>query len=370
MSSRGNDKQPIKSAAQYEPLNSRQREIYSSILAEFAEYLREKGKNPKKKKGYSDVNERISRFHRVVKWAWNNEGPTTEFTADHADAAIEALADDSLCQLKGEPYSEGSKRKISNVLENWFEFRNVEWSPEINFTDSRAKNNADPYLKDELRQLWETSLKYKEIPKYNNLSPEDRDRWKAHIAQELGKPKEDVRPTDWDAINNDWKVPSLIRTAREAGWRPDIVGRMAVEWYDPDAQTIYIPEGKAPKNDSSWDQELSAEGALALDNWLEQRANQELYDGRKEIWLTREGNPYTSGTLNDLLDNLMDEAEINQRGRKLVWYSFRHSIGTYVYHEYHDLRAVAEVLRQNSTASADRYVHPLPELKQEVADLM
>ena len=145
---------------------------------------------------------------------------------------------------------------------------------------------------------------------------------------------------------------------------------MKIEWYDPADQTIYIPAGEAPKNDSSWEQELSAEAADAFENWLDQRSNMELYDGRDEVWLTRKGNPYSSGTLNDLLNNLMEQAGINQRGRKLVWYSFRHSVGTYVHHEYKDLRVVAETLRQNSRAAAERYVHPLPELKQEVAELM
>lgn len=355
---------------QFEPLNARQREMYNAMLARFAEYLEEEGKEPKKRIGYSNVSARISRFHRVMKWVWNNEALTTEFTVELADAANEALAEDAFRRLDGERYSEGSKRKINDVLTNWFEFRGIDWEPEVTFTDERAKDNADPFRKAELRQLWQASLTYKRVPSYNNLSPEERDRWKAHIAQELGKPKDEVRPEDWNELNNDWKIPSLIRTAREAGWRPDLVGRLQVEWYDSDTQTIHIPSGEAPKNDSSWDQELSEEAALSLDNWLKQRANHELYDGREEIWLTRKGNPYSSGTLNDLLRNLMKEAGINQRGRKLVWYSFRHSIGTYVYHEYQDLRVVAEALRQNSTAAADRYVHPLPELKQEVADLM
>lgn len=369
MSTQGDGGAPLSDDQLY-ALNSRQKEIYSAKLSRFAKYLDEKGKNPKKGEGYANVEVRISRFHRPFRWIWENEEVTTEFTTEHADILVNALNEDKLRQLDGDVYAEASKRKIVDVLKNWFEYKGIEWEPEIKFTDNRAKDNADPYSQSELRDLWQASLKYKSIPNYNNLSPEERDRWKGHIAQDIGKPKEDVRPADWDQINNDWKVPSLIRTAREAGWRPDLIGRMEVGWYDPETQTIYIPEGEAPKNDSAWDQELSVEGALALENWLEQRSNQEIYDGREEIWLNRKGNPYNSGSLNDLLDNLMEEAEINQRGRKLVWYSFRHSIGTYVYHEYNDLRIVAETLRQNSIGAADRYVHPLPELKQEVAELM
>lgn len=71
-----------------------------------------------------------------------------------------------------------------------------------------------------------------------------------------------------------------------------------------------------------------------------------------------------------MIGNLMQEAGIDSRGRKLVWYSFRHSIGTYIYDEYHDLRVVAEALRQNTREAADSYVHLLPELKREAADVM
>ncbi|QSG02770.1 site-specific integrase [Natranaeroarchaeum sulfidigenes] len=370
MSSRGRSEDQILVDEQFKPLNSRQQDIYSAVLSRFKQYLETEGKNPKKGLGYSKVNERISRFHRVMKWVWNNETITTEFTTEDADIVNEALAEDSFRRMDGGRYAEGSKRKINDVIVNWFEFQGIDWDPETRFHDEPATENADPFRKSELQQLWQTSLTYKSVPSYNNLSPEDRDRWKAHIAQELGKPKVEVTPSDWDTLNKDWKVPSLVRTTRGAGWRPDLIGRMSVEWYDPEAQRIYIPEGEAPKNDDSWEQELSQEGAHALDNWLDQRANQEMYDGRDEIWLTREGNPYTSASLNDLLDNLVDEAGIDEGNRKIVWYSFRHSIGTYVYDKYKDRRVVAETLRQNSTAAADRYIHPLPELKQEVADLM
>jgi site-specific recombinase XerD len=145
---------------------------------------------------------------------------------------------------------------------------------------------------------------------------------------------------------------------------------MKVQWYEPSEKTIYIPEGEAPKNDTYWRADLTDEGALALDKWLEQRELMELYDGRDVIWLTRKGNPYSSGTLNDLLRNLMDEAGIKSQGRNLVWYSFRHSIGTYVFAETKSLKVVADQLRQKSRASAEKYVHPLPEVKREAANIM
>jgi integrase len=374
MSSDVGDQTQVVSSEQLSPLNSRQSEVYSALLARFATYLANEGKNPKKKKGYSDgaVEERIYRFHRAVKWLWGQHGVKTELTPDDANKINCALGEDRLCRKDGNPYVGGSKRKFNDVLRNWFEFQDTDWTPEYEFSDNEAKkeNKPDPYTKSELKQLWETSLTYKSIPSYNNLTPTERDKWKAHIAQELQKPKEQVVPDDWDRINNDWHVPSLIRTTRSHGWRPDLVGRLKVDWYDPDDKAIYIPKGKATKNDTYWRADLTDEGALALDNWLEQRELMELYDGRDEIWLNRKGNPYSSGSLNTLLRNLMDEAGIKKRGRKLVWYSFRHSIGTYVFAETKSLKMVAEQLRQKSRASADQYVHPPPEVKREAANIM
>lgn len=353
-------------------LNERQTSIYLSVRERFETYLREQGKVPRKSIGYAEdsIGPRVSRIQRVFDWLWESEEVTTELSTDHADRFLEALDTDSYRAADGERYSEASKRKFRDTLENWFEFHDVEWEPTIRFTDDDAIGDADPFSRAELRKLWQAALQYKSIPSYNNLSPTERDRWRAYIAQELGKPKEEVSPADWEAINQDWKIPSLIRTTRAAGWRPAMVARLRVDWYDDSTQTIHIPQGQAVKNDAAWAQALDDESAFALENWLEQRENLDKYDGRNEIWLNRQENSYQSGSLNTLLRNLMGEADIEPYGRKLVWYSFRHSIGTYVYDEYKDLKIVAETLRQKSRASADRYVHPTPELKREAAGVM
>ncbi|WP_340099090.1 tyrosine-type recombinase/integrase [Salinibaculum salinum] len=354
-------------------LNARQQDIYTEKLSRFAQYLSTKGKAPIKDIGYAEkvVKVRISRFHRMVKWSWDNNGTvTTEFSPEDGDAVNAALQTDSFRKMDGGRFAEGSKRKLNDVLRNWFEFKNIDWDPKYTFSDDNPENQPDPFLKKELKRIWEASLDYKTVPSYNNLTPDERDRTKAHIAQELGKPKDEVRPDDWDRLNKCWKIPSLIRTTRGHGWRPDLIKRMKVDWYDPETQTIYIPEGEAPKNDASWNATLSDEAASTLEKWLKQRDLRDKYDGRDEIWLNREGNPYESGTLNDLLDNLINEAGISSRGRNLVWYSFRHSIGTYVFKEYQELEMVAEQLRQKSRTSATNYIHPIPELKKEAAEIM
>lgn len=373
MSSRRDDYQPG-SEDGLDCLNHRQKQVYSSKLARFTEYLSTVGQDPIKEEGYAEgtVQERISRFQRAVSWLWSETGVTTSITPADADEINEALYADRFRKRNGDPYSNTSKRKINDVLKNWFEFTSEEWTPTYTFTDNRAKQEEkpDPFTKSELVALWESSLSYKSIPSYSNLSPTERDRWRAHIAQELGKPKEEVTPDDWDRINRSWKIPSLIRINRGHGLRPDLIARVKLSWYDPDKQKITVPAGEAPKNDAEWTIELIEEEALALENWLAQRELIDEYQGREEIWLNREGNPYRSGPLNDILDALIEDAGIDPRGRKLVWYSFRHSIGTYVYAETKDLELVAEQLRQTSTAAAAEYVHVLPERKREAAKLL
>lgn len=375
MSSRENSSEDnILSDDELAPLNPRQTVVFSDKLSRFEQYLRKRGKEPKRDTGYSSgaVSERMSRFRRSVRWLWNNDGVKIEIGSEELDRINLALEEDQYQKRDGTPYSDGSKRKINDTLRNWSKFTGGDWQPEYEFSDTGAskENKPDPFSKEELKQLTEASLTYKSIPNYNNLSPSERDRWKAHIAQEFGKPKDEVSPDDWERINHSWEIPSLIRTARSHGWRPALVGRLKVDWYDADSKKIHIPAGEAPKNDDPWTAELCDEEAFFLDKWLEQRELIERYDGHDKIWLNRKGNPYDSGPLNDLLDNLLDEAGIKSRGRKIVWYSFRHSVGTYVFHEYMDLEYVAEQLRQSTLEAASEYVHPLPERKREAAEIL
>jgi len=145
---------------------------------------------------------------------------------------------------------------------------------------------------------------------------------------------------------------------------------MKVDWYNPDAMTITIPAEQAVKSDIKWIQKMNPKATDPLDRWIEQRENIEKYDDSDHMWLNRKGNPYNSKTLNDLLDNLMENAGINAGGRKLCWYSFRHTLGTHVYHEYKDLKIVAETLRQKSPKSALSYIHVLDDDLRDASDII
>jgi integrase len=355
------------------PYNERQRAIFRQKLEQFEEYLQTEAKNPRKEIGYAEtsVPPRIDRVLTIVEWVWSNSGFTTELTTDQADTAMEALEVDQITRKDGDPLSGGSKRKIADALVNWFAFHGIDWESPISFKERNgSSDNSDPFTRFEARKLWETALEYKSIPSYNNLSPEDRDRWRKHLAQELGKPAEEVLPEDWDRVNRDWKIPSIVRTSRGSAWRPAAIGRMEVDWYYPELEKIIVPAEHAVKNNKEWEQVLSDEEIMAIDKWLEQRSNREKYDNESKMWLTRESTPYCSDSLNKLLSNLLEAAGINTRGRKLTWYSWRHYVGTYTYDEYKDLKVVAERLRQQSESAASVYVHPTDELKKEVSELL
>jgi len=353
-------------------LNLRQRDVFKFRLENFEDYLKTVGKNPRKKIGYAEtsISTRSSRVCKVIRWIWRNDGITINITPEQADQAIEALDTDDFRRLDGERYSEGSKRKLSNSLENWFQFRGVEWEPKITFKDEPSSDNSDSFTRNEVSQLWEASLTYKNIPSYNNLSPDERDRWRAYLAQELGIPKDVIKPDHWTKVNTSWLVPSIIGTTKSAGWRPALIQRMKVDWYNPDRGTISIPAEMAVKSNRDWEQTLGDDAIESLEFWLPQRANSEKYDDSDHMWLNRNGNPYKSATLNDLLDGLIEEAGIKVGDRKISWYSFRHTLGTVTYEQEKNLEAVARVLRQSSTSSAARYVHPTEETLRDAANIL
>jgi integrase len=200
------------------------------------------------------------------------------------------------------------------------------------------------------------------------VSPEERDRWKAYLSQILGKPKAAITLEDWDERRKSWKIPSLISTTLDCGWRACMVGRLSTSLIDLDRGQIDISPQIAVKNNKNWTAELSDRSIQMISRWLEQRSNQTKYDESDKIWLNRKGNDYNSRNLNDLLSNLIEEADISTRGRQITWHSIRHSTGMYVYSKTKDLGMVAEILRHASIESARQYAHPTPESKKNVIE--
>lgn len=104
------------------------------------------------------------------------------------------------------------------MLMKWrhHELGHDEYEPAITFyTDDSASQPRDHLTREKRSLIREASLEYGSIPEYNDLSPEQRDRWKAYLAQRFEKPKSEVSLKDWDRANG-WKLPSSPRVSTPA----------------------------------------------------------------------------------------------------------------------------------------------------------
>jgi hypothetical protein len=178
------------------------------------------GKNPRKAEGYarSTLKTRSHRMDQFYRWVWQNQtgGYTTNVTHKHADAWMRDLAMSDLSVAH-----KSNCRKAAMMLFKWrhHEHGLDEWTPDYTFSSgSRTTAPRDYLTQDERTQIREAALERGSVPAYKNLSPEERDRWKAHLAQRLGKPKDEVVPADWEKANG-WKIPSLVATSLDAGLR-------------------------------------------------------------------------------------------------------------------------------------------------------
>lgn len=350
-------------------LSHHQQKIFADTWNELVALIRTKGKQPDENKGLAESNIRPTarRIYQVFAYAWEDRF-VLQITPKIADDFIEGLKNDSITRNDGYTYTSTSKRKFSNALETYFAIEDIEWTPSKKFVDGLPELESDPFDRDERELLFNTSLEYRKPPTYSNLSKDERERWKRHISQLEGIPMDEVTQEDWERLKRSWKVPAIISTSLDAGWRAIFFDRWLVDWVDLEKKQIHIPGHAAVKNDQNWDQVLSQRSITILEHWLKERDAIEKYDDSDYLFLNRNGNTYKSHTLNDLLTNLIEEAGIPTNGRKLTWHSIRHSTGMYVYEEKEDLAIVAEILRQTSLESAKRYTNSTPESKSEVVE--
>ena len=351
-----------------EHLNAKQIEDYRVHRQQFIEWVKNVGKKPSHAEGYShDTTRRTAyRVDQFYRWVWENEGGyTTRVTPEHADKYIQELA-----------YSDKSNNHKSNclsALKRLFKWRQHEygedmWEPEMTFTTANTATPQDYFTREERGKLREAALEYDTIPGYKGLDPEERDRWRAHIAQKLGKPKEAVEPADWDRVNS-WKITSLVAVSLDTGLRPTEVEHAVTGWVDTDNKVLRIPKDESAKNRENWTPALRPQTARYLDHWLEERETRPKYDDKDALWLTREGNPYQSRSLTYVLDKLCEMADIDIENRKLSWYSIRHSVGVYMTDE-RDLAASKEQLRHKSQQTTIKYDQVPIEQRRDALDKM
>ena len=331
-------------AEQY--LNQRQQLDYKSEREQCLRWLLSIGKNPDRGDGYAKgtIKTRSYRMDQFYRWVWDNAGGyTVNVSHEHADEWMRELAhtDHSMAH-------KANCQKSVKMLFKWRQRQrgDAQWEPTITFSDG-ANNNPQDYLTvDERRHIREAALKSGSVPSYNNLTPEERDRWKRYLSQRFEIKKEAVEPAHWDRANS-WKIPSLVWTSLDAGLRPIEVGRAKRSWVDSTNDVLRIPKEDSAKNSDNWIVSLQEQTSSALRRWIAEQSAYPKYDDSEHLWLTREGNRYDSGSLRYLLQQLCEIAGIDTQYRKMSWYTIRHSLGTYMTRE-EDLAATQSQLRHQS----------------------
>jgi len=352
-------------------LNKRQEASYRETRRKMLEWMLYLGKNPKQADGYAEetVRVRAYRLDKFYRFVWNEleDGYTEEITTEHANKWLRSLAkSDESQQYKADCL------KSLKTLFKWMNHdrgRDVDFEPCINYsTPTSTQKPRDVLTREEARKLREVSLEYKSIPSYHSLTPEERDEWKAHLAQRFGKKKVEISKKSWEKANS-FKWPSLIWCSLDAGLRPVEIERSKVSWVDAENGMLRIPKEDSAKNRENWQVPLQEKTAEFLERWLSERSTYTKYEGRDELWLSKGGNPYQSYSLNYHFKILCDEAGIELENRDLTWYSIRHFTGTEMSSE-EGLSAAAAQLRHKSPRTTRKYDHAPVENRRDALNRM
>lgn len=350
-------------------LNERQLLDYRKHRRDCLRWLLERGKFPGDYKGYAEttVSARGYRMDQFYRWVWDQEDRyTSDVTHEHADEWMFELAKSEKSNVH-----KSNCQKALKMLFKWRQHEHGldEWEPEITFSSSSGATQPRDFLtREERRKVRDAALEHGTVPSYGSLSPEERERWRAYIAQRFGKPKSEVSPDDWDRANG-WKVPSIVWTSLDTGLRPIEVDRARIHWVDLKNNLLRIPKEESSKNTNNWKVGLKERTAEMLRRWIEERDNYPKYDDTDALWLTNRGNPYSSATLKRLLERICETAGIRTENRKVSWYSIRHSVGTYMARE-EGLAAAQAQLRHKSVETTMKYDQVPVEDRRDALDRM
>ena len=359
---------PIVPGPDADRLTEEELTAYRGFREPFIAWLLVEGKDPGEATGYApkSVQNTAYRTSKFMRFVWDLEQTfTLEVTHNHADAYLDHLA---YADVSGSHRDQ--ERKALLRLFRWLEIEcgYDHWEPTRKFTATTRIHPPDYLTIEERNLIREAATSYGSIPGYNDLSPPERDRWKAYLAQRLHKPKESVTPADWDRVNG-WKFTSLVWTSLDAGLRPHEVEHARVSWVDTANQLLRIPVDESTKNADNWHVALTEQTTHALESWLAQRGQYDQYAGREALWLTREGNPYTAQSLRRLLIRLCEEVGIETEHRRMSWYAIRHSLGTYMVRE-RGLAAAQAQLRHKRPETTMKYDAVPVEDRREALDRM
>lgn len=347
---------------------------YRQFKEHFLRWLLTEGKDTYRGEGYSEATTRTTHYKvdESYRWLWEErEEYTKVLKPDDATELIDHLA-------RKTPHPDGYTYTFEKSLRRLFKFKREKLSQPLNEWDhdiplrknQDTTEERDRFYASEMNSLYNAALEKYSVKSYDNpnLNEEERDEIKTHLAQRLGKQKSELKRADFKRANS-WKIPSIIAVTADLGLRPKEVGNARVSWLDLQNQKVTIPSSQAIKSDKSWECSLSTKTVNALRKWLRERDSYPKYDGTDQLWLTEQGNPYNSGSLNRLLGKLIEAAEIEQRGRNLSWYSFRHGVAT-IWAEEEGIYRAKNQLRHSSIKTTIRYTRNGGSGQSHLADSM
>ncbi|WP_257300780.1 site-specific integrase [Haloarchaeobius sp. FL176] len=356
-------------------LNQMEFQMFEDWRLAFARWAYDRGKNPKRREGYAynsmwDIMNRVEKF---CEWLYfgreigtdydgeviERDGTfTIDFTKDHLDRYWYDL-------LTNGNRLDSNRRTINNA-QLVLKYRGVDWkipdSEEV-YRDIHQQE-SDPGFTDwhrdhELKALKAASLKLHVIPDREKMSEEEQDKWAAHLAQRLEKPKYELEDEDWETVN--WKIPSLVHLSCDVGFRPCEIVASRVQWLHTKNENdayLRIPreeDSKAGKRNREC--RISPETARVINYWLDKRAELPEYEDTDAIWLTKEGNPYGSASLRrQVLMRLQREVGIDLETRENGWYMIRRGVGTDIINKGGSITLLMRQLRINRYETAERYV--------------
>ncbi|MFB6299041.1 MAG: tyrosine-type recombinase/integrase [Halobacteriales archaeon] len=350
-------------------LNQRQVVDYRTERENCLNWLLTLGKNPERAEGYAfqTVKARANRMDMFYRWVWKQEESYVANIKHHH-------AEEYLRHLASKDTSNADKANHLKAVKMLFKWRHHEhgldhWSPSMSFyRDDSASQPRDFLTQEERSKIREAALQYGSIPAYNDLTPEQRDRWKTYLAQRFGKTKNEIEPSDWERANG-WKIPSLVSVSLDCGLRPIEVERARTHWCDIENRVLRIPEDESSKNRENWVVSIHQRTAQMLERWLDERETYDRYNEMDHLWLTRKDNPYSSRSLSYLLERLCEIADISTDNRQLSWYAIRHSVGTYMTRE-EGLAAAQAQLRHKSEQTTMKYDQVPVEDRRDALDRM
>jgi integrase len=348
-----------------EGLPDRQLVLIERELERFRAWMLTTGKDPNRGEplAESTVDNYIFRLQQFLIFAWaNSRQVTTRINPELADSYVEALDEDAITTEEGEPYAESGKRKLVDAVSKWYLWRHhtagaENWNPDIIFSQDHHES-VSRFTKLDRTLLREGVLGFESLAKYNDLSPEERDRRKAYLAQKLGKPKSDITMADWEEVRNSWKVPAMVWLSLDIGPRPIDINRLNESWVIPAENTVRIPMGESSKNERFWPLRIHPDTTWMVNLWREQRSTDPTYDDTEALFLNRNGNRYDAGNLADLVRRLCADIGLSTENRRITWYSFRHSAGTYIANEGDSGQARHQLQHKNNESLANYNVPP------------